>query len=148
MSSTVGDNEGGGAMGGNKALIAYVVFFFGAASAVVILTVVRAAGIVTPSADLPLLTIRVVGLVLLVIGFVVTGVLSGRIPPKKSGEDDSAWWQANSSDAVATWATAEGIAILGGVFWLLTGDVILLIGLAGGGLVLLLLNRPQRMMAG
>jgi hypothetical protein len=92
--------------------------------------------------------VRVVGLVLLVSGFLVTGMLSGSIAPRQTDQGARAWWQANSSKAVITWAIAEGLAVVGGVLYLLTGDLVLLAGLGGGGLVILVLNRPQRMMEG
>jgi hypothetical protein len=114
----------------------------------VILVVLGTVGIVGPIPGLPLTVIRVVGLVLLVVGFTATGVLSGSIPPLRSGENEIAWWQANSGKAVATWAAAEGLAIIGGVLFLLMADPVLLAGLGGGGLVILVLNRPGRMMEG
>jgi hypothetical protein len=112
------------------------------------LAVLSAAGIVTPIPDLPLTTIRVVGLLLLVVGFTTAGMLSGSIPPRHASQDERAWWTANSQKAIGTWAMAEGLAVVGGVLFLLTSDLVLLAGLGGGGLLILLLNRPQRMMEG
>jgi hypothetical protein len=120
----------------------------GAVLTVGILTVLGAAGIVSPIPGLPLTVVRVVGLVLLVVVFTVTGMLSGSIPPRQSGEDERAWWQANSQRAVGTWAMAEGLAVVGGVLYLLTSDLVPLVGLGGGGFLILLLNRPLRMMEG
>jgi hypothetical protein len=75
-------------------------------------------------------------------------MLSGSIPPRQPDQDKGAWWKANGTKAGATWATAEGLAIIGGVLYFLTGDLVLLAGLGGGGLVILMLNRPGRMMEG
>jgi hypothetical protein len=132
----------------NPASLAYLSVVIGAVVGVGVLTVLGARGIVAPLDGLPFLPIRILGLVLLVSGFLATGMLSGGIPPRSPDADPLMWWKANSVRAVGTWAAAEGMAIVGGVFWLLSGDVILYGCLVGGGLVLLLLNRPQRMMEG
>ena len=132
----------------NIALLVYLAGVAGAVLGVGALTVVGARGVVSPIDDLPLLPLRIIGMVLMVLGFLAVGVLSGGIPPRQPDANPSEWWAANSSRAVITWATAEGLAILGGVFWLLSGDMILYLCLVGGGLVLLFLNRPQRMMEG
>jgi len=137
-----------GERGKSPAAVVYLAVGAGAALGVVALTVIGVLGIVTPMSTLPNLPFRVVGLVLLVVGFVATGMLSGGIPPCRAEERASEWWRANSTRAVITWAAAEGLAILGGVLWLLSGDLILYVCLVGGGLVLLLLNRPKRMMEG
>ncbi|MFC1640246.1 hypothetical protein ACFL3B_05750 [Gemmatimonadota bacterium] len=132
----------------SPASIVYLAVFAGAFLSVAALTIVGTTGIVSAPQGFPLLPFRIIGMVLLVLGFVATGVLSGGIPPRGSDADELEWWRANSTRAVSTWATAEGLAILGGVFWLLTRDMIVYVCLVGGGLVLLLLNRPQRLMEG
>jgi hypothetical protein len=115
---------------------------------VITLAVIGSLEIGIPKPDLPGTLLRVIGLVILVAGFIVTGMLSGSIPPRQTDQDELTWWRANSSKAIATWATAEGLAIIGGTFYFLTGDLVLLAGLGGGGLVILMLNRPGRMMEG
>ena len=132
----------------NPASLAYLSIVIGAVTGVGVLTVLGVRGIVTPLEGLPFLPIRIFGLVLLVSGFLAIGMLSGGIPPRSPDVHPLVWWKANSVRAVGTWAAAEGMAIAGGAFWLLSGDVILYGCLVGGGLVLLLLNRPQRMMEG
>lgn len=132
----------------NPASLAYFSIAAGAVLGVGVLTVLGVRGIVSPVEGLPFLPIRIFGLVLLVTGFLATGMLSGGIPPRSPDSDLPTWWKANSVRAVAAWAAAEGMAIIGGVFWLLSRDLILYVCLVGGGLVLLLLNRPQRMMEG
>ena len=132
----------------SPATLLYLAISAGTVVTLVVLVLLGSAGIVDPIPGLPLTVVRVVGLVLLVLGFTATGMLSGSIPPRQSGENEAAWWQANSGKAVATWAAAEGLAIVGGVLFLLTADLVLLAGLGGGGLVILVLNRPGRMMEG
>lgn len=132
----------------SPAAVVYLAVVAGATMVVIALTVVGFLGIVSPLSGLPHLPLRVGGLMLLVLGFLVTGMLSGGIPPCRADHDESEWWRANSARAVITWAAAESLAILGGVFWLLTGDLILYVCLVAGGLGLLFVNRPQRMMEG
>ncbi len=143
-----GIESGAGELGGSPATIIFLAVTVGAVLSVATLAVLGSIGIVLPIPNLPLIMVRVVGLVLLVSGFLVTGMLSGSIAPRQTDQGARAWWQANSSKAVITWAIAEGLAVVGGVLYLLTGDLVLLAGLGGGGLVILVLNRPQRMMEG
>ena len=149
MSGPNNGNEGAsGSTGGSPATLVFFAIAVGAVLTLAVLVTLGAGGIVYPIPDFPLTLVRVVGLVLLVAGFTVTGMLSGSIPPRQSNQDERAWWQANSQKAVGTWAMAEGLAVVGGVLYLLTGDLVLLVGLGGGGLMILLLNRSQRLMEG
>jgi len=132
----------------NPAALIYVLVFAGAVLTTSILAVLGFAGIVSPIPDLPSVVLRVVGLVLLVLVFGVSGMVSGGIRPLAREQDEQDWWTENGSRAVATWALAEGLAVVGGVFWLLTGDLVILVGLGVGGVVILVLNRPGRMMEG
>ena len=132
----------------SPAAIVFLAVALGAVTALVILAALGTVGIVEPIPNLPLTVMRLIGLVLLVSGFTVAGLLSGSISPRQIGQDDVAWWRANSAKAVVTWAMAEGLAIIGGVLFMLTGDLVLLAGLGIGGLVILGLNRPGRMMEG
>lgn len=85
--------------------------------------------------------IRYVGLGQLFVIGILVGKLRRRIPLLQGGEAPALWWAANGSRVVITWATAEGTAIIGGVFWLLTGDpVMLVVSLAAA--VLLFRLRP------
>jgi len=128
--------------------ILFSLIAFGAAAMLVVFVILGSLGVVSPVPNLPETVMRVVGLVILVSGFTVIGMLSGSIPPRQSSQTDWDWWQANSRKAVITWAGAEGLAVIGGVLFLITGDLVLLLGLGGGGLVILMLNRPKRMMEG
>jgi len=69
-----------------------------------------------------------------------------RIEPLPPDESEEAWWQAYLSPCLVIWGLGESLAIIGGVFFLLTGDWMML-GVAGGGLVLLFLANPTRLMS-
>lgn len=132
----------------NPAVLIYLAVWAGAVVCILALTVVGILSAMPLMPNPPLRTLRVIGLALLVAGFIGVGMLSGGILPCRADDDEMKWWRANSVRAVTTWAAAEGIAVLGAVFWLLTGDMVLYAGFVGGGLVLLMLNRPGRMMEG
>jgi FtsH-binding integral membrane protein len=132
----------------SPASLVYWALTGGAFVTVAVLAVVASAGIVAPIPNLPVSVIRIVCFVLLVAGFAVTGMFSGSVSPRQAGQDESGWWEANSNKAVLTWALAEATASVGAVLHMFTGDLIPLVALGGGGLLILLLNRPQRMMEG
>jgi hypothetical protein len=138
----------GGKSTRSPATFVFLAVVVGAVVTVSILAVLGTLRVVEPIPNIPLTAVRVFGLVALVSGFMAAGMLSGRIPPLQTDQDEVSWWQANSQKAVVTWAAAEGIAVVGGVLFLLTADVVLLAALGGGGLLILLLNRPGRMMEG
>jgi hypothetical protein len=48
--------------------------------------------------------------------------------------------------AMVVWAVAEGAALAGAMFWLLTGDFVILAVVTGVALVLLAANRPGALM--
>ncbi len=133
---------------GNPASLVYLAIVFGAVLTVLVLVIVGASGVVSPIPDIPHTIVRVVSLVFLVSGVAVVGIISGGVRPRQGDMDELAWWRANSSRAVIAWAAAEGLAVVGGVLWLLTGDWVPLAGLGVGGLVVLVLNRPGRLMEG
>lgn len=132
--------------GRSPAVILHLAFAAGAMLGVVAIAVVGSLGIVTPIPDLPRTPMRAIGLVLMVGGFVATGALSGGVGPRRKDQSEMSWWRANSTRATATWALSEGLAIIGAVFWLLTRDIIVFVCLVGGGIGLLIFNRPGKMM--
>jgi hypothetical protein len=67
--------------------------------------------------------------------------LRDRLPARASGESADAWWERNLPRAVAIWTLAEGLALLGGVFYLLTGRAVAL-SAAALGLALLAFCSP------
>lgn len=147
MSNHRNGSEGTGAAG-NPASLVFLAIAFGAVLTVFVLAIVGALGLVSPIPDVPHMIVRVISLVFLVSGVAVVGMISGSIRPRRSDMDALAWWRANSSRALIAWAAAEGLAVVGGVLWLLTGDWIPLVGLGVGGLVVLVMNRPGRLMEG
>lgn len=83
--------------------------------------------------------------VLLVSVFVMRAVRSSVEPVAPRGDRD-AWWRANMARAMVVWAVAEGAALAGAMFWLLTGDFVILVVVTGVSLALLAANRPGALM--
>jgi hypothetical protein len=68
-----------------------------------------------------------------------------RITPLAPGGDENAWWNAHLVSALLIWAMGESVAVLGSVFFFISGDPLML-AMIGGGLLLLFLSRPGRLM--
>ena len=83
----------------------------------------------------------VAGLTLVVVATAVQ-VVKRRLPPVASGTDPDLWWMQAMPPAVVVWALAEGATVIGGVLWLVSGDLAVFLALLGAGLVILLINRP------
>jgi hypothetical protein len=64
-----------------------------------------------------------------------------RLPDRRSGQSEDDWWRANLPAALALWATAEGAALVGAVFHLVTGSPTALAATALG-LALLAFSTP------
>jgi hypothetical protein len=79
--------------------------------------------------------------VLLVSVFAMRVVRSGMAPVGRS-DDRDAWWRANFPRAIVVWALAEGSALAGTVFWVVTGDFVILAVVTGVSLALMVLSRP------
>jgi len=73
---------------------------------------------------------------------VIWRLLRAGMHPLGRGGDEDAWWQANGPRALVIWALADGSATVGAVFWYLTGDASILVGVLGVSLLVLLVNRP------
>lgn len=113
----------------------------------VVLGVVRAASALDPLTSLiPYFRLAAMGV--LIASYVVMRILRLRIEPRRATEDRRHWWQRHLTTALAVWALAEGAAMVGAVFWFLTGDTIILVGVAGLALTLLVMNRPGRLEEG
>ena len=82
-------------------------------------------------------TVGVILVTVLVLRLVRSGI---EAPPR--GDDRAAWWQVALPRALAVWALAEGMGIVGAVFFLLSGDMAVLSVLVAVSLALLVLNRP------
>jgi hypothetical protein len=75
-------------------------------------------------------------------------VVTAQVEPLRMGEDAGAWWAAQAPRAIVLWALAEATAAIGGVFWFLTRDLLVLVALGGFGLGALLWTRPGRLVSG
>lgn len=88
---------------------------------------------------------RIAGYGLLVAGVVVSGLLRGRVVPRRREEDSGAWWTANLGRAVPAWALAEGGGLCAIVMGWLIGDTTLMALGAAVSLALLFVSRPSRL---
>ena len=88
------------------------------------------------------LVLRLVAFAEVVGMLVLWRVLRGGMQPLRGGRDEDAWWQVNGPRAFVVWALAEGSATVGAVFWYLTGDALILVGVLGVSLLVLVVNRP------
>jgi hypothetical protein len=79
---------------------------------------------------------------------VLMKVVTAQVEPLRMGEDAGAWWAAQAPRAIVLWALAEATAAIGGVFWFLTRDLLVLVALGGFGLGALLWTRPGRLVSG
>ena len=68
-----------------------------------------------------------------------------KIQPPTAGEDETAWWGKHQGKALVVWALVEGGMLLGGVVFLLLGDIATIIGVGGAGTLLMLLTPPGRL---
>ena len=98
-----------------------------------------------PYQDL-VLVFRIVALAELVIAVILIRMVRRRMEPFALGGDEVAWWRAHMAQAIIVWALAEGAVLLGAIFWLLTGDLVLLAGVAAVALALLVMNHPRALM--
>ena len=89
--------------------------------------------------------LRFVAIATLMAQAVVVRIVRNRIEPLPPGGDEDAWWNAFLTPCLVIWGLGESLTILGSVFFFLTGDWLML-GVAAGGLVLLFLANPTRLM--
>lgn len=78
-------------------------------------------------------------------GYGAALVLRGRIQPPDGGTPEDAWWTANQTRMLLVWALVEGPMLLGGVVYLLQGDLATLVTVVGAGLLLMILHAPARL---
>lgn len=90
-------------------------------------------------------TLRVVGYVVLAGGVLASGMLRGRIAPRRRDMDLVAWWGENLPRAILVWALAEGGGLAAMVMGWLIGDTTLLALGAALPLALLFTSRPGRL---
>jgi hypothetical protein len=118
-------------------------------SAILILGVFAALARVSPPPTPSLTTVlrAAAGVEILTIA-VLMKMLTAQLEPFKAGEDAAAWWAAQGPRAIVLWALAEATVAIGGVFWFLTRDLLVLTALGGFGLGGLLWMRPGRLVSG
>jgi hypothetical protein len=118
------------------------------AGALVMVPLVVLLRLVFAVVDLPgaIPALRVVAIGVMVVQAFVVRRYRERIRPLPPDGDENAWWNAHLGPALVIWALGDGIALLGSAFFFLAGDLIMLAVIAGG-LLLLFLARPGRLMA-
>jgi len=96
-----------------------------AATATVILVALRAMGSApVTEVVIPPTPLRVASMLLLLGATVALRVVCATFPEVRGDRDD--WWTAHLGKAVAIWALADGMAVLGAVAYLLTRDALVL----------------------
>ena len=88
---------------------------------------------------------RLVAILLLFLTVILMRLFRSRIEPIRSRDERDAWWRANLPKVIIVWALADGAAMVGAVFWLLTGDYVILAVVTGVALALLVMHRPALM---
>lgn len=91
------------------------------------------------------LVLRFIGIALLLAQAVIVRVVRNRIGPLPPDATEDDWWNTYLTPCLVIWGLGESLAVVGSVFFLFTGDW-MMIGVAGGGLVLLFLANPTRLM--
>lgn len=127
------------------ATLIHVAMVTGVVLIIVVFVFLRQAIELDPYRDL-VLVFRIVALAELVFAAIFIRVVRHRMAPFEPGGDEVVWWRTHLGQAVIVWALAEGAALLGAIFWFLTADVALLVGVAGVALALLVLNHPRALL--
>lgn len=103
---------------------------------------------IAPVVDLgggTVVVLRLAAIAMLMAQAVVVRIVRNRIDPLPPGGSEDAWWNAHLTPCIVIWGLGESLVVLGSVFFFLTGDWLML-GVAAGGLVLLFLANPTRLM--
>lgn len=74
-------------------------------------------------------------------------IIRTRIPQRSTAETPDEWWRVNISRALMVWSLFEGPALFGAAMYLTLGTIVPLL-VTGVGLVMLLLNSPNRLIEG
>jgi hypothetical protein len=96
--------------------------------------------------DLPLLAVRLVAFAELAAVVVIARIVRMRIQPYDGATDEHAWWRHHGARGIIIWALAEGSTLFGAVLWFISGDRLILAGVAGVSLALLVAFRPARLL--
>jgi hypothetical protein len=102
---------------------------------------------ITPAITLTKLAplLRTVALAVLFVQIITVRLLRNRISPLRPGQTEAQWWQAYFGPTALIWLVGAGLAVLGGVIFFVTGDLLtLFVGVAG--VVLLGVARPDHLM--
>ena len=102
---------------------------------------------IAPAITLHRLTpvLRTAALILLFVQIITVRLLRNGVASLAPGQSEASWWQVNFARTALIWLVGAGLAVVGGLIFFLTGDVLtLFVGIAG--LVLLAVARPDHLM--
>lgn len=126
------------------ALVAGLLVFLGA-----LYLLVRGTPAPSPSpTDGAHVMLRLVGAALGIGVLVAVRAVRRQVIPLGPRGDEAGWWQAYLPRAIWIWVLAETAGIAGGVFWWVSGDAVLGLGLAALALAILLWTNPRRLAKG
>ena len=128
-------------MNRQAAMVIHTAMVAGVVMIVVMFAVVRQVSQPEPLTAL-LWVLRLIALANVVGVMVLARIFRSQLGQVDAADSEDAWWRANSIPALVVWALAEGAAFLGAVFWLLTGDMLILVGVSAVSLMVLVANRP------
>ena len=134
-------------MNGRVARILHLALIAGVATTFLVLALIRDLSDM-PSTVLPVALVRAGALVLAGAAVAVHRVLRSMLPGVRAGEAQNTWWIANGGRVIVIWAAADGLAMVGAVFWFLTGDGVTLAVAGGTGLLLMALASPGKLAGG
>jgi hypothetical protein len=121
------------------ALFIYLSMIGAVALALLMSVALRAAQVFPPGVSGPVFD--VMPLAIATAAALVFITVRRRLPERRSGQSEDDWWRANLPAALTLWATAEGAALVGAVFHLVTGSPTALAATALG-LALLAFSTP------
>jgi hypothetical protein len=121
------------------ALFIYLSMIGAVALALLMSVALRAAKVFPPGVSGPVFD--VMPLAIATAAALVFITVRRRLPERRSGQGEDDWWRANLPGALTLWATAEGAALVGAVFHLVTGSPTALAATALG-LALLAFSTP------
>jgi hypothetical protein len=121
------------------ALFIYLSMIVAVALALVTSVALQAARVFPSGASSPVFD--VMPLAVAAAAVVVFITVRRRLPERRPGQSEDDWWRTNLPVALTLWATAEGAALVGAVFHLVTGSPTALAATALG-LALLAFSTP------
>lgn len=91
--------------------------------------------------------LRTIAFAFLLLQAIVVRIIRGKIGPRDPDESEEDWWARYTMPAVLIWCTGAALCAVGAGIHFVTGDRLLLF-VGAGGIVLLVLARPSRLMRG